>query len=353
MFFIFRHEACYKQYLRVLIDNFLTRPIKMNEINKETKFMPNLNPFLRIFMILIVAGSMFLGGCSYIPWVSNEDDDLAFEEDFPFEDDSQASGEGEDDFFDEGENSFGDDFAFDDDQALGEGEDDFASIDQRSDKNELKMDVGTLQTQQEALISKVSELEEVLRTLEPKIYEAEEKLEGSLSALSGQSEYLEPEVEELKLQVARLSDEINRIRSVKISNSRARGISRRRSISTPPQYNKALASYRAGNYDESILQFQSFSLANPPHRLKDNIDYWIGSNYVKLEMYEDAVTQFETVINSYPRGNKVHDSRFMLGRVYSLKGESSRAVEILQSALKNNPPSEVRGKILKQLKNIQ
>ena len=326
----------------------------MTEINKETKFMPILNPILRMFMVLIVAGSMLLGGCSYIPWTSNDDDDLAFEEDFPFEDDdSQALGEDEDDFFGEGENSSDDDFAFDDDQALGEGKDDFASIDQRSDKNELKMDVGTLQTQQEALISKVSELEEVLRTLEPKIDEAEQKLEGSLSALSGQSEYLEPEVEELKLQVSRLSDEINRIRSVKRSNSRARGISGRRSVSTPPQYNKALASYRAGNYDESILQFQSFSLANPPHRLKDNIDYWIGSNYVKLEMYEDAITQFETVINSYPRGNKVHDSRFMLGRVYSLKGESSRAVEILQSALKNNPPSEVRGKILKQLKDIQ
>jgi TolA-binding protein len=326
----------------------------MNEINRETKFMSLLNPIVRIFMVLIVAVSMLLGGCSYVPWVSNDDDDLAFEEDFPFEDDSQASGEGEDDFFDEGENSSGDDFAFDDDKALGEeGEDEFASIDQRSDKNELKMDVGTLQTQQEALISKVRELEMELSSLGPKINETQEKLEGSLSAVSGQSEYLEPEVEELKLQVARLSDEITHIRSVKSSNSRARGISRRRSVSTPPQYNQALASYRAGNYDESILQFQSFSLASPPHRLKDNIEYWIGSNYVKLEMYEDAVTQFETVINSYPKGNKVHDSRFMLGRVYSLKGESSRAVEILQSALKNNPPSEVRGKILKQLKEIQ
>jgi TolA-binding protein len=326
----------------------------MTEINKETKFMPILNPIVRIFMVLIVAVSMLLGGCSYVPWVSNDDDDLAFEEDFPFEDDSQASGEGEDDFFDEGENSSGDDFAFDDDKALGEeGEDEFASIDQRSDKNELKMDVGTLQTQQEALISKVRELEEELSSLGPKINETQEKLEGSLSAVSGQSEYLEPEVEELKLQVARLSDEITHIRSVKSSNSRARGISRRRSVSTPPQYNQALASYRAGNYDESILQFQSFSLASPPHRLKDNIEYWIGSNYVKLEMYDDAVTKFETVINSYSRGNKVHDSRFMLGRIYSLKGESSRAVEILQSALKNNPPSEVRGKILKQLKDIQ
>ena len=171
--------------------------------------------------------------------------------------------------------------------------------------------------------------------------------------MSGQSEYLEPEVEELKLQVARLNDEINRLKSVKASNTRARGISRRKGASTPPQYNQALSSYRAGNYDESILQFQSFALASPPERLKDNIAYWIGSNYIKLEMYDDAITQFETVINTYPRGNKVHDSRFMLGRVYSLKGETSRAVEILQSALKNNPPTEVRGKILKKLNDIQ
>jgi len=316
----------------------------MSEINKETEFMPLLNRMLRVFLTLIIAGSMLLGGCSYIPWAGNDDDDLAFEEDFPFEEDEQVFEEGEDDFFEEDGKSADDDFALDDD---------FASVDQRTDKNELKGDVGTLQTQQEALISKVRELEEILSSLGPKINATQEQLEGSLSAVSGQSEYLEPEVEELKLQVARLNDEINRLKSVKGSNTRARGISRRKSASTPPQYNQALSSYRAGNYDESILQFQSFALASPPERLKDNIAYWIGSNYIKLEMYDDAITQFETVINSYPRGNKVHDARFMLGRVYSLKGETSRAVEILQSALKNNPPTEVRGKILKKLNDIQ
>ena len=318
----------------------------MSELNRETELMPLFNQMLRVFLTLIIAGSMLLGGCSYIPWVGNDDDDLAFEEDFPFEDNEQASGGGEDDFFEEDGGKVDDDFALDED-------DDFASVDQRTDKNELKGDVGTLQTQQEALISKVRELEEVLSSLGPKINATQEQLEGSLSAVSGQSEYLEPEVEELKLQVARLNDEINRLKSVKASNTRARGISRRKGASTPPQYNQALSSYRAGNYDESILQFQSFALASPPERLKDNIAYWIGSNYIKLEMYDDAITQFETVINSYPRGNKVHDSRFMLGRTYSLKGETSRAVEILQSALKNNPPTEVRGKILKKLNDIQ
>ena len=318
----------------------------MSEINRETKFMPFLNGMLRVFLTLIIAGSIFLGGCSYIPWVGNDDDDLAFEEDFPFEDDEQVSGGDEDDFFEEEGISADDDFVFDED-------DDFASVDQRTDKNELKGDVSTLQTQQEVLVSKVRELEEVLSSLGPKINATQEQLEGSLSAVSGKSEYLEPEVEELKLQVARLNDEINRLKTIKASNTRARGISRRKSASTPPQYNQALSSYRAGNYDESILQFQSFGLASPPERLKDNIAYWIGSNYIKLEMYDDAITQFETVVNSYPRGNKVHDSRLMLGRAYSLKGETSRAVEILQSALKNNPPTEVREKILKKLNAIQ
>jgi TolA-binding protein len=319
----------------------------MSELNRATELMPIFKGTLRLLLISITVGSIFLGGCSYIPWVGNDEDDLAFEEDFPFEDEQDLK-EGEDDFFEEaGGRSSDDDFVFD------ETDDDFASIDQRTDKKELEGDVGTLQTQQEALIGKVRELEEVLASLGPKINATQEQLEGSLSAVSGKSEFLEPEVEELKLQVSRLSDEINRLKVIKASNTRARGISRRKSVSTPLRYNKALSSYRAGNYDESILQFQSFALTNPPERLQDNIAYWIGSNYVKLEMYEDAITQFEIVINSYPRGNKVHDARFMLGRVYSLKGETSRAVEILQSALKNNPPAEVRGKISKQLKNIQ
>ena len=319
----------------------------MSELNRATELMPIFKGTLRLLLISITVGSIFLGGCSYIPWVGNDEDDLAFEEDFPFEDEQDLK-EGEDDFFEEaGGRSSDDDFVFD------ETDDDFASIDQRTDKKELEGDVGTLQTQQEALIGKVRELEEVLASLGPKINATQEQLEGSLSAVSGKSEFLEPEVEELKLQVARLSDEINRLKVIKASNTRARGISRRKSVSTPLRYNQALSSYRAGNYDESILQFQSFALTNPPERLQDNIAYWIGSNYVKLEMYDDAITQFEIVINSYPRGNKVHDARFMLGRVYSLKGETSRAVEILQSALKNNPPAEVRGKISKQLKNIQ
>ena len=63
----------------------------------------------------------------------------------------------------------------------------------------------SLQNQQEALISKVRELEEVLITLEPKINAATERIEGGISATTDSSDFLEPEVEDLNAQMARLN----------------------------------------------------------------------------------------------------------------------------------------------------
>jgi len=124
-------------------------------------------------------------------------------------------------------------------------------------------------------------------------------------------------------------------------------------MKTPPEYDQALSAYRNKDPDGSILLFQNLALSNPPNHLKDNIEFWIGCNYVALEMYDDAILQFETVLNKYPRGNKVHDSRYMIGVSYSKMGETSRAIEVLEDALKRNPPNEVRAKIAAQLKHIQ
>jgi TolA-binding protein len=284
-------------------------------------------PCLRLFLIFLLITPLILNGCSYIPWIGDDEEDLAFEEDFPFE---ERRGGTEDDFF--GENSGG-----------------FEDIDQQNDSDVLQGDVVALQTQQEVLVAKVRELEEGLGTLEPKVDATQERLEGSLSAISGTSEFLEPEVDELKLQIARLKDDIARLQSRTTDNK----VRRARPPSTPPGYDRALSAYRSGRYDESILMFQDLATGNLPISLKDNIEFWIGSNYVKLGLYDDAIRQFQTVINSYPNGNKAHDSRYMLGLSYYRSGESSRAVEILEAALRHNPPTEVRGKITKQLNEIQ
>lgn len=302
----------------------------------------------RLLGVFLVVTPLFLGGCSYLPWIGEDEEDLAFEEDFPFEDEQpgQTAGGsgGEDDFFAE-------------DGAFADGGGDFSSTEQSADSSALKGDVESLQSQQEALISKVRELEEILLTLEPKVSAAQEQLEGSLASVSGQSQFLEPEVEELKVKVNQLHEEISRLKMARASAPAAAPRSRTSAPSssqgTPPQYNKALSAYQSGNYDESILLFQNFALSNPPGHLKDNILFWIGSSYVKLEMFDNAIKQFDTVLNQFPNSNKAHDSRLMLGVSYYRKGEASRAVEVLETALKYNPPSDVKGKIMAQLSEIQ
>jgi TolA-binding protein len=323
--------------------------------------MPPANIFTRLSLILVLFFSLVFNGCSYLPWMSEDDDDLAFEEDFPFEDEKEDRGDrrrgrdedfasNEDDFFAEDKGFSEDDI--DEDFRDGEPEG-FASVDQRTDKNELKGDVESLQSQQEALISKVRELEEILSTLEPKINAASERLESNVSSVTDSSDFLEPEVEDLKAQMSRLNEEITRIKMQKAQAPVRKKMARRAPKKNPPEYDQALTAYRNRNYDESILLFQNLDLSNPPKKLKDNIAFWIGTNYVALEMYDDAILQFETVLNKFPRGNKVHDTRYMLGMTYSKKGETSRAVEILEGALRKNPPAEVRGKIRAQLNQIQ
>ena len=294
-----------------------------------------------------------------MPWAGDDEDDLAFEEDFPFEDEE---------FVDEGRRrgkkasrgSSSDDDFFTEDQSFSdsggmEGDDGFTSVNQQTERVEIKGDVENLQTQQETLISKVRELEEVLNTLEPKIDAATEQIEvGASSSDADSVNFLEPEVEDLKAQMAQLNEEISllkmqKLHSPKMNQSKMRSAR----MKTPPEYDQALSAYRNKDPDGSILLFQNLALSNPPNHLKDNIEFWIGCNYVALEMYDDAILQFETVLNKYPRGNKVHDSRYMIGVSYSKMGETSKAIEVLEDALKRNPSNEVRAKIAAQLNHIQ
>ena len=310
--------------------------------------------FPRLFFIIFIAFTLNLGGCgSYMPWFGDEpeeeEDFLSFEDDVPADESFPTEEEGdpfaEDEQTGARDGDFGDDGGdFDNSAEVG-----FASLDQETGKNELVVDVENLQGQQEALIAKVRELQEIISTMEPKITATQEQLQGSLSGISHQADYLEPEVQGLKLQVSRLQEQISMLQSNKKP--------RRRSSSVPlwfkKEYDKALGAYRSSKYDESILLFQSLAVKNPPLSYKDNIHYWIGSNFVKLEMYDDAIKHFEMVLSQFPKGNKVHDSRYMLGVSYHRKGEGSRAMDILQSALKLNPTPEVRSKIERELSQIQ
>ncbi len=295
----------------------------------------------QLFGVISMLGlGLALNGCSMMPWSGNDkEEDLAFESDAPV--DQKKS---EDDFFA-------------DDKGKGKDkESGFASTEHETDSKEMKTDVQGLQDKQEVLTKKVKELEQTLMVLQPKVDATQQKLEGGLGAISQKSDYLEPEVKELKAQIAKLNEELDQIKGSKAKGKgegkAAKGKAKGKG-SVPSEYTKAHQAYMKGNFDESIVMFQNLAVKNPSADLQDNIAYWIGVNYSKLGKFDEAIKQFQEVLTKYPKGNKIHDSRYMLGYCYFKKGDKARAVDTLEAAMKANPPKDVKEKIEKQLKEIQ
>jgi TolA-binding protein len=353
-------------------------------------FVKHSFKFISVFVFI---ASLTLTGCSSWPWSSDkEDEDLFFEEDFGSEfegvqkdappdkkDQAQSKSAAESKTQAAPVSPAEEDFFFEDQPkaqpapkpnpqptakieqgsgVISEGGG-FASVDQKTDKEELKGDVTTLRIQQEELMFRVQELQKIVNNLEPRLAATQERVDASLATGSGSSKVNE-EIQSLKFEINRLNEEVATLKNAPMASRQTRSIQKAKPMErhqkmsgTPKEYNQALAAYKAGKYDESILLFQEMSLSNPPHNLKDNIVFWMGSNYLKLDMYDDAIKQFQTVLTQYPDGNKVHDARYMLGVCYQKKGDTGRALDALEVALKSNPPSDVRQKIEKQLMEIK
>ncbi len=237
----------------------------------------------------------------------------------------------------------------------------FDSIDQKTDQEEIQVDIQILQSQQEALIQRVKELQKVIQDMEPRLTATQERLESNLNQTTTGTQSLSPEIEKLKQEIMRLNEEIGQlkesgpVKQTKLVTRKPRVIKKKKIMGyhTPPEYDKALQAYRSGNFDESIMLFQEYRLQSPPENLQDNVLFWLGNNYYKLGRYDEALSHFEGVLDRFPKGNKTHDSRYMMGVTLQKMGDTGRALDTLETALKKNPPADVRKKILEQLQEIK
>ena len=106
------------------------------------------------------------------------------------------------------------------------------------------------------------------------------------------------------------------------------------------------------NYRVSIYFFKKLLSQNPPKFLEDNIHFGIGSSYFRLKNYKKAISHFQKNIDDFKMGDKLFNSYAMLGIIYNLEGEKSRALYLLDEALKTNPPKKINPLLQRLIKNI-
>lgn len=105
-------------------------------------------------------------------------------------------------------------------------------------------------------------------------------------------------------------------------------------------YNAALNAARSGRTAEGIRLFREFLQKYPNGPYAANADYWIGECLFAQGKYQEALSEFNQVNQSYPAHHKNADALLKAGITMSKMGDKEGAAAKFRSVITNFPNSE-------------
>ena len=117
-------------------------------------------------------------------------------------------------------------------------------------------------------------------------------------------------------------------------------------------YQAAYRDYQRGNFDLSIAGFKEFVARNPKSDLADNAAYWIGESLFSQKKYREAIEQFDSVVTSYPKSDKVPGALLKKGYAYINLGEKAQGVVQLQYVVHEHPNTQEATLARQRLKQL-
>jgi tol-pal system protein YbgF len=102
-------------------------------------------------------------------------------------------------------------------------------------------------------------------------------------------------------------------------------------------YDNAKQAYDNGQLDKARQGFTQLIQSYPKSENADNAQFWIGESYYREKWYEKAILEYQTVIEKYPKGNKVPAAMLKQGMAFIQLGDKSNARLILKELEKKFP----------------
>lgn len=111
-------------------------------------------------------------------------------------------------------------------------------------------------------------------------------------------------------------------------------------------YSAALATFRAREHGQAVLEFLDFLARYPQHPLAANAQYWIGEAYYVQRDYRQALVEFQRVLEHPNVNGKWADALLKIGMCYDLLLETTQARRAWQRLVAEFPssPAAVRAR---------
>ncbi len=117
-------------------------------------------------------------------------------------------------------------------------------------------------------------------------------------------------------------------------------------------YQAAFELLKEQRYEPAALAFAQFLVTFPDSELADNAQYWLAESHYVTQKFRDALGEFKTVIDKFPRSRKVPDALLKMGYCsYELKRwDSARAaLARVQSDYPETTAARLAGQRLKRM----
>lgn len=118
-------------------------------------------------------------------------------------------------------------------------------------------------------------------------------------------------------------------------------------------YNKSLALYRQGNFEEAISGFERLLTRYPDSRYAESAQFRIGECHMSLKQYEQAILAYQKVITEYPKGNRVAGATYRQAVAFNEINDKISARLLLNRVIRSFPQSEEAGLAKKKLEAIK
>jgi tol-pal system protein YbgF len=105
-------------------------------------------------------------------------------------------------------------------------------------------------------------------------------------------------------------------------------------------YAAALATFRAREHGQAVLDFLDFIAKYPRHHLVANAQYWIGEAYYVQRDYRQALAEFQKVPEIAPGSAKAADALLKIGLCQRNLRDEARARQTWQRVVQDFPQSE-------------
>jgi tol-pal system protein YbgF len=97
---------------------------------------------------------------------------------------------------------------------------------------------------------------------------------------------------------------------------------------------------------------EAFLKRYPEHDLAVNAAYWIGETYYAEKNYEQAILQFEEIIQKYGDHPKVASAMLKQALAFESTGDQATARLLLQRVIERYPLSDEAGKAKQKLQTL-